>query len=80
MASTKKPRVNIEFSPEKYNEFKLLIEESGCSTQKEFFNSVVTLYKWMKKKRKEGRHVGAFKDGMFIELDMPILDCEPYNS
>ena len=73
-------RINIEITNAKLKELEILIEESGCSTKKEFFNNLVVLYKWFRKKRKEGNQIGAFKNGQYIELEMPIFDYQNDNT
>lgn len=40
---------------------------------KEFFNNLLTFYKWALLKKQEGRDIGSFKNGVFYELEMPIL-------
>ena len=72
------PRINVEISAQKLEELNQLIEMSGCSSKKDFFNNLIVLYKWMIRKKKDGKHIGAFKDGNYIELEMPIFDVAAY--
>jgi len=66
-------RINIEFSDTKLEELKTFKELSGCSTMKEFFRNLITLFKWALLKKQNGAKIGSFKDGAFCELEMPIF-------
>ena len=68
-----KKRINLELNPAQVEELKILMEVSGCSTMKEFFNNLMTFYKWALLKRRDGREIGSFKNGGFKELEMPIF-------
>ena len=75
MPKAKKVRINIDVDQSKLDEIKRLMEIAGVSTQRELFDNALTIAKWMMRKRKEGKSVGALSDDdRFTELDMPMLE------
>lgn len=70
-------RVNIELSEERVNVLKALAEECGLSTQKELFNSALTLFEWAVNERRSGRTIASIDESTmkYKELAMPALQA-----
>ena len=75
MGTSEKVRINFDIERSKLVEIKKLMEAAGVTTQKELFDSALTLARWMMRQRKEGKVVGALSENdRFTEIDMPMLE------
>lgn len=71
----KTARVQLELSESRLAELKALMEVCGLSTQKELFNSALTLFEWAVNERRAGRNIASLDESTmsYKELAMPAL-------
>lgn len=68
-------RMQFETSQEKAAEIRRLTESCGFESQKELFNTAVTLLKWALRHAQDGHSVAAIDEaqGKYFQLEMPFL-------
>ena len=72
-------RAQFELSETRAEELKQLMAECNLSTQKELFNSALTLFAWAVKERRVGRVIASIDESTmkYKELAMPALQAVP---
>lgn len=70
-----KQRLNFDFSPERVEELKQLLEESGTETMKDLINNALTILEWTIQETKSGNEIAAVNesDQTYRVLVTPIL-------
>lgn len=70
-----KQRLNFDFSPERVDELKQLLEESGTETMKDLINNALTILEWTIQETKSGNEIAAVNesDQTYRVLVTPIL-------
>jgi hypothetical protein len=70
-------RLQIELSESRVAELKRLMDECHLSTQKELFNSALTLFEWAVNERRAGRSIASIDESTmkYKELAMPALQA-----
>lgn len=73
--SREKQRLNFDFSAERVDELKQLLEESGGGTMKDLINNALTLLEWSISETKKGNEIAAVneKNQTFRVLVTPLL-------
>lgn len=73
----KNVRLQLELSEARVAELKALIEECRLGTQKELFNSALTLFEWAVNERRKGRMIASVDEASmkYKELAMPALEA-----
>ena len=70
-----KQRLNFDFSAERVDELKQLLEESGGGTMKDLINNALTVLEWSISEIKNGNEIAAVneKNQTFRVLVTPLL-------
>jgi hypothetical protein len=71
----KKVRILLEFPEDKIKKLDELMEKTGVTSKKEYFNNALTLLEWAIEIREHNEIVASVnrKAGKFSELRMPIF-------
>jgi hypothetical protein len=73
--SREKQRLNFDFSAERVEELKQLLDEAGGGTMKDLINNALTLLEWSITETKKGNEIAAVneQDQTFRVLVTPLL-------
>ena len=68
----KRPRVQLDFTPEAYDRVKELVQMSRADSIPDMFREALRLYEWYQTRKKEGYKIQLEKDGEKIEVDLGL--------
>lgn len=73
----KNVRLQLELPEQRAAELRKLMEECQISTQKELFNTALTLFEWAVGERRKGRAIASIDESnmKYKELAMPALSA-----
>jgi hypothetical protein len=75
-ASMAEVRMSVVVTEEVFNELKTLMDECGIDTQKDLFNSSITLFRWAVREIKRGRGIASIDEAarQVTEFSMPPFE------
>ena len=70
-------RIQLNMSEKRVKEVELLMEQTGISTKKDFFNTALALLEWAIKERQHNRIIASIDEdeGDYKELLIPALNA-----